>query len=130
MDSVGKSCWMRRIGAHLPHDTIFSQRIWAHFPILVALSSQSCFSQNFAHLPRPTVFFETWPNLASKYHVSMGPLQRDLIPLQWTRVASGNHVSSEEIGPTFLGGPLPFSFLFFSNEGHLGRKIVIKRFEF
>jgi hypothetical protein len=25
---------------------------------------------------------------------------------------------------------LPFSFLFVSNEGHLGRNIVIKRFEF
>lgn len=113
MDSVGKSCWLRRIGAHLPHDTIFSQRIWAHFPLFLGCLEQSCFSHNFAHFPRATVFFETWPILASKHHVSMGPLQRDLIPLQWAQVASGNHVIPRKLGQLFLVGPLPFSFLFF-----------------
>jgi len=129
MDSVGKSWWLRRIGAHLPHDTIFSQRIWAYFPIFVALSSHVSPTTLLIYLGQ-LFSLKLGPILHQNIMFSMGPLQRDLIPLQWAQDASSNHVSSEEIGPTFLGGPLPFSFLFVSNEGHLGRKIVIKRFEF
>ncbi len=69
--------------------------------------------ENFAHLPRATVFFETWPNLASKYHVSMAPLQRDLIPLQWAQDASGNHVIRKKLGQLFLVGHCHFHSFFF-----------------
>jgi hypothetical protein len=63
-------------------------------------------------LPRATVFFQTWPNLALKYHVSLAPLQRDLIPLQWAQVASGNHVIPRKLGQLFFVGHCHFHSFF------------------
>ncbi len=79
------------------HDPIFSQRIWAHFPILVALSS---------HLsPRTLLIY-----LGQLFSLKLGPI---LHPIAMGSSCFRQPCYSEEIGSTFLGGPLPFSFLFF-----------------
>lgn len=129
MDSVGKSWWLRRVGAHLPHDTIFSQRIWACFPIFVALSS---------HVSPTTLLIY----LGQLFSLKLAPILHQNIMFPWVhcketwshcnglKLLQATMLVPRKLGQLFLVGHCHFHSFFFANEGHLGRKIVIKRFEF